>query len=431
MKRLINSIAVTTLALLAAPAAMAASSATPAHAQRTVPAGSDTVVVWNRFLLGLQAAPGNQPATVHPTYELALMHAAIYDAVVSIDRTAEPYLIDVHAPRSASTESAVDGAAHDVLLALYPSQSGAIDDEYEHALEMIPSSEAKQRGIAVGQAAARGILRSREGDGSDAALLPFAPGDQPGDYRLTPPGFAAPVFTHWRFVRPFALEAADQFRPPAPPALTSARYAAAINEVQALGAAQGSTRTADQTQIGLFWNPPIWASWNRIADDAALARGQSLSEDARVLAALNLTLADSVIAFYDAKYEYALWRPVTAIRMADTDGNPDTTADPNWTPLSNTAPDPSYPGAHGTVSAAAATILAAAYGNDFGFSVGSTALPGVERTFTSFSEAAAEASISRIYNGNHTRPDQVAGENLGRDVAGFVLGHLFRMREPW
>src|SRR6185369_13620586 len=155
------------------------------------------------------------------------------------------------APRSASTESAADGAAHDALVALYPSQSGAIDDEYEHQLDKIPSSEAKQRGIAVGQAAARGILRAREGDGSDAVLLPFAPGDQPGDYRLTPPGFTAPVFTHWRFVRPFALEAADQFRPPAPPALTSARYAAAINEVQAVGAAQGSTRTADQTQIGL------------------------------------------------------------------------------------------------------------------------------------------------------------------------------------
>jgi PAP2 superfamily len=138
---------------------------------------------------------------------------------------------------------------------------------------------------------------------------------------------------------------------------------------------------------------------------------------------LNLTFADSVIAFYDAKYTYRLWRPVTAIRNADTDGNPDTTGDPNWTPLSNTAPDPSYPGAHGTISEAGADVLSSIYGNDFAFSVTSPALPGVERQFVSFSEAAEEASVSRIYNGNHTRIDQVAGEDLGRDAADFVLHH--------
>jgi len=128
-----------------------------------------------------------------------------------------------------------------------------------------------------------------------------------------------------------------------------------------------------------------------------------------------------VIAFYDAKYAYRLWRPITAIRAADTDGNPDTAADPTWTPLSNTAPDPSYPGAHGTVSAAAATVLSATYGDHLGFTVTSAALPGIERPFGSFSEAAQEASVSRIYNGNHSRVDQVAGARLGRDIAGFVL----------
>jgi hypothetical protein len=172
------------------------------------------------------------------------------------------------------------------------------------------------------------------------------------------------------------------------------------------------------------------ATWNRVAQSAASARGMSLAADARVFAALNLAVADSVIALYDAKYTYAFWRPVTAIRAAGSDGNPDTIADPAWTPLSNTAPDPSYPGAHATVSATAATILAAAYGNDLDFAVDSPALPGVERSFTSFSEAAEEASVSRIYNGNHTRLDEVAGENLGRDVAGFVLGRFALRSHP-
>jgi membrane-associated phospholipid phosphatase len=227
-------------------------------------------------------------------------------------------------------------------------------------------------------------------------------------------------------VRPFVLRRAAQFRPPAPPALTSAKYAAAIDEVRALGAAQGSTRTADQTQIGLFWNVPIWAAWNRIAETAAQARHATLSQNARVFAALDLTLADSVIAFYDAKYAYRLWRPETAIHRADADGNDATVADPAWTPLSTTAPDPSYPGAHGTVSAAAAVVLSSAYGNHVAFTVGSPALAGVERSFVSFDEAADEASVSRIYNGNHTRVDQVAGEGLGRDVARLVLRSEFR-----
>ena len=399
-------------------ASRAAPAATRVHASTS---SADPVLEWNRFLLGIQATAGDQPATVHPTYELAVMHAAIYDAVVSIDHSSKPYLAAVHAPRSASPAAATDAAAHDTLVALYPSLRPSIDQEYAGLLSQLPSGRHTSQGIRVGEKAAAQILARRANDGSSAPLIAFQPGTNPGDYQLTPPAFAQPVFTHWRFVRPFALRQAGQFRPPPPPALTSPKYAAAINEVKGLGEAQGSTRTADQTQIGLFWNPPIWATWNRIAQSAALGHHGTLSQEARTFAALNLTFADSVIGFYDAKYTYRLWRPVTAIRNADTDGNPDTTADPNWTPLSATAADPSYPGAHGTISAAGAAVLSSVYGNDFPFTVTSTALPGVERPFVSFSEAAEEASVSRIYNGNHTRIDQVAGEDLGRDIAGFVL----------
>jgi hypothetical protein len=407
MKRMLCLAAVGCAALAAVPAV---SSAAP------VPRPASPAVEWNQFLLDLQATPGDQPATVHPTYELAVMHAAIYDAVVSVDGGA-PYLARIPAPRRASDAAAADAAAHDTLVALYPGLRAAIDAKYASTLAALPGGRARAEGVIVGRLAAAVVLRSRAHDGSDAPPVPFTPGTQPGDYQLTPPGFAGPVFTQWAGVRPFVLRHASQFRPPAPPALTSPKYAAAIAEVQALGPATGSTRTADQTQIGLFWNPPIWAAWNRIAETAALGHRGDLASDARTFAALNLTFADSVIAFYDAKYTYRFWRPVTAIRA---------TSDPAWTPLSNTAPDPSYPGAHGTIAAAGADVLAALYGNDFAFAVTSTALPGVERSFTSFSEAAEEASVSRIYNGNHTRVDQVAGENLGHDVAGFVLGHAFR-----
>jgi hypothetical protein len=405
--------------LLAAFAALPATSgaATPAASPRPSGPTPDVALEWNRFLLDLQATPGNQPPTVHPTYELALTHAAIYDAVVSIDRSGNQYMTTVHGPRGASTAAAADAAAHDTLVALYPSLRVSVDQEYATQLAELPGNRHTGRGIRVGRRVAAQLLADRANDGSGAALIPFTPGTQPGDYQLTPPAFAQPVFTHWRFVRPFILARADQFRPPAPPPLTSAKYAAAIDEVKTLGAAQGATRTADQTQIGLFWNPPIWAAWNRIAQTAAAETHAGLSQDARTFAVLNLTFADSVIAFYDAKYTYRLWRPITAIRNADTDGNPDTTADPNWTPLSTTAPDPSYPGAHGTIGAAGATVLAAIYGDDLPFTATSTALPGVERSFVNFSEAAEETSISRIYNGNHTRIDQVAGENLGRHVA--------------
>jgi hypothetical protein len=422
VKRAVLTLFLSAFGLLGVSTALPAVSAAapPAHASASTPP-PEPVIQWNQFLLGIQATAGDQPATVHATYELAIMHAAIYDAVVSIDHSGTPYRTSVHAPRRASLAAAADSAAHDTLVKLYPSLQSSIDQEYAGLLGQVPAGRHKSEGIRVGQAVARQLLAQRSGDGSSATPPPFQPGSNPGDYQLTPPAFAQPVFTHWPMVKPFVLRRAGQFRPSPPPALTSAKYAAAINEVQTLGVAQGSTRTADQTQIGMFWNPPIWATWNRIAETAAVGHHGTLSEDAHTFAVLNLTFADSVIAFYDAKYTYRLWRPITAIRNADSDGNPDTTLDPAWSPLSATAPDPSYPGAHGAISAAGASVLSTIYGNDFAFTVTSPALPDVQRSFDSFSEAAEEASVSRIYNGNHTRIDQVAGENLGRDVAGFVL----------
>jgi len=412
---------------LAAALPAVSTAAPPARAAQAVPpaAAADLVVQWNRFLLGLQAAPGAQPATVHPTYDLAVMHTAIYDAVVAIHHSATPYLPFVHVHHDASVDAAVDAAAHDTLVRLYPALRATIEQQYAATLAEVNDGVRKTRGIWAGRLAAAQLLAHRANDGSGAAPVALGPDPRPGAYQPTPPALAAPAFTQWSRVTPFVLRQANQFRPPAPPSLTSPKYAAAVNEVKALGAATGSTRTPDQTQIGLFWNPPIWATWNTIAQEVTVGHHATVADNARTFALLNATVADATIAFYDAKYAYRLWRPITAIRLADGDGNPATVADPAWTPLSNTAPDPSYPGAHATISAAASAVLRSVYGNGVHFTVTSAALPGISRSFASFSAAAAEASASRIYNGNHTRLDEVAGERLGHDVAGYVLRHRF------
>jgi membrane-associated phospholipid phosphatase len=380
------------------------------------------VIDWNQILLTIVNTPGVQPANIQPTRNFAILHAAIYDAVNSIDRTHEPYLIAVRAPRDASETAAADAAAHTALVALYPSQQSALDADYASELAQVPNGLAKDRGIHVGEQVASDLVAIRANDGSNVPPPPFVAGTNPGDYRSTPPNFPTPVFTTWGQVAPFVLDTGDQFRPAPPPSLTSDAYAAAINEVQSLGSAASTTRTADQTEIGKFWNPPIQNFWNQIAQTVALAHHSDLPTTARLFAALNLSAADSAIAFYDAKYIYRLWRPITAIRLADTDGNPQTVADPNWLPLAgNTAADPSYPGAHSTISAAAAGVLSSFYHHGQQFSVMSTALPGVTRSFTSFIAAAQEAGLSRIFSGQHTRIDHVAGVELGHDVARFVL----------
>jgi hypothetical protein len=380
------------------------------------------VIDWNQVLLTIVNTPGAQPANVQPTRNFAILHAAIYDAVDAIDRTHEPYLISVRAPRDASETAAADAAAHTALVGLYPAQQSTLDGDYAAELAQVPDGPAKDKGVSLGDEVASDLLTIRANDGSNVAPPPFTAGTNPGDYRSTPPNFATPVFTTWGQVTPFVLDRGDQFRPAAPPALTSDAYAAAINEVESLGSAASTTRTAEQTEIGRFWNPPIQNFWNQIAQTVALSHNSDLPTTARLFAALNLSFADSAIAFYDAKYTYRLWRPVTAIRLADSDGNPNTVADPNWLPLAgNTAADPSYPGAHSTISAAGADVLASFYGDDQHFSVTSPALSGVTRSFSSFSAAADEAGLSRIYSGQHTRLDHVAGQTLGHDVAGFVL----------
>jgi membrane-associated phospholipid phosphatase len=420
MKRFAITAAVLVLALPAATAL--AQTAGHGKGKDKVHESGQPVIDWNQTLLTIVNTPGAQPANIQPTRNFAILHAAIYDAVNAIDRSHEPYLIAVRAPRDASETAAADAAAHKALVGLYPAQQSALDADYVAELANVPAGRAKDEGIRVGEQVAHDLLAIRADDGSQITPPPFVPGTNPGNFRPTPPNFPAAVFTTWGQVTPFVLDSGNQFRPGPPPALTSPQYAAALNEVQSLGSATSTTRTADQTVIGKFWAPPIQNFWNQIAQTVAAAHHSDLPTTARLFAALNLSAADSAIAFYDAKYTYQLWRPVTAIRLADTDGNPATVADPNWLPLAgNTPADPSYPGAHSTISAAAADVLTSFYGDKQRFSVTSPALPGVTRSFTSFSAAVDEAGLSRIYAGVHTRIDHVAGLELGNDVGHFVL----------
>ena len=383
--------------------------------------GAGIVLAWNRELLHIVQTPGAQPATVHQTRSYALLHAAIYDAVVSITRTGTPYLLSVEAPRFARADAAAAAAGHAILTALYPAMTPELDRQLGDELALIPGGQPKERGIEVGVNAASQLLVARANDGSATILAAFVAGSQPGDYRSTPPNFPSPVFSNWGAVVPFVLESGSQFRPAPPPPLTSAEYARAIIEVKSLGQDTSTTRTADETVIGKFWAPPIWNTWNAIAEQAALAHHTNLERTAALFAALDLTFADSAIAINDAKYHYQLWRPITAIRLADTDGNAATIGDPNWTPLAVTAADPSYPGAHSTISAAGAAVLSSFFGNLDDIQISSSALPGVIRSFDSYSAVATEAGLSRIFAGQHTRLDHEAGLELGTDVAQFVL----------
>ena len=309
-------------------------------------------------------------------------------------------------------------------MALYPAQQTTIDAQLDQSLNQIPDGADKAEGVAIGKAVADALLDLRSNDNSSAPSIPYVFGGAPGDYQSTPPNFPnQPVFTHWSRVTPFALRHANQFRPGPPPALTSTDYTQAFIEEKSVGIANSTSVTADQAFTGKFWNGAIQNYWNEIAQTAAQSRQLTTAQSARLFALLNFTIADGVIAFYDAKYTYNRWRPITAIRSADADNNPATISDATWLPeVGKTAPDPSYPGAHAVISAGGASVLRMFLGvNQFHFPVTSEVVPGVVRTFDSIGAAQQEASLSRVYAGVHFRTDEVAGDRLGRAIADFVV----------
>ena len=305
MFRILATFALISACLQVAPLATAATDEQQNSAQPV-----NAVIEWNRTLLAIVRSPGAQPATIHSTRNFAILHAAIYDAVNNIEPRFSPHLVHLpNVPRSASKIAAADEAAHDVLVFVYPAFQVSLDTELQQDLAQIPDNERKAQGVAVGQAVASQLLAARSADGANVIPPPYIPGNQPGDYQLTPPNFAPADFTQWPQVTPFALERADEFRPDPPPAPTSGLYTEVFNEVKSLGFINSTTRTAEQTEIGQFWNGNIQDFWNEIGQTAALQRHLNLERSARLFALLNISLADTAIAFFEAKYTYNFWRP--------------------------------------------------------------------------------------------------------------------------
>jgi hypothetical protein len=374
------------------------------------------------------------------TRTMAMVSAAMYDAVNDIERTGAVYKVDVKAPRDASASAAASEAAYTVLSAIEPALQPLLDVTMAQSMAAVPSARARQEGVAVGLKVAQGILAWRADDGS-TAVVPYIPGTAPGQWRPTPPGYLVAWGPEWGQVRTFGIDRpAASFLPPPPPALNSPAYAAALNQVESLGALDSSTRTADQTQIGDFWaydaldtgTPPV--HYNQIAQTIALQRHNTLAQDARMFGLADVAMADATIGAWETKFTYNLWRPITAIREADTDGNPATVADPSWTPFGApggpdnttfTPPFPGYVSGHATIGSALFTVLADFYGTDnVHFTVGSDQLPGVARSFSSFSQASMENAWSRVYLGIHFWFDESNGIKLGASIAGDVFANV-------
>jgi len=391
-------------------------------------ARADVITEWNQRAQQALLAANTSP--IASSRVLAIVQVSVFDAVNGIERRYAPIHVDFDAPPGASRRAAAVQAAYATLVKLFPSQKPTLDAARESSLVAIASDDAAEdsqsiaRGIEWGQQVADDILVWRSTDGFAPAPPPFLGGMSVGQWRPTPPAFlpgAGPQFAH---MTTWALNSPSQFRPSGPPALTSDQYAADVNEVKEIGSISSPTRTADQTQVAVFWNGNTPAYWNRVATSVAADRHITLSENARLLALLNVAMADAVIACWDAKYTYVFWRPITAIRLASTDGNPATSEDPAWTPLLVTPNFPEYPSGHATVSPAAAVVLGTYFGNDDEFTLTSETLPGVVRTYASFTQAADEAFDARIYGGIHFRSACRDGRALGTQVGSFVTANV-------
>ena len=369
---------------------------------------ADVVTDWNTAALDAIRAGSTAPPIA--SRSLAILHVSIYDAVNGIARTHEPYLVQSSVSSSASRQAAASAAAHEALVDLFPAATSSFDALHAAILAGIPNGPQKAAGIVWGEFVANQILAARANDGSDA-IVPPPGGSGPGVWVPTPPAFLPYLLPQWGFVAPFAMSSSSQFRPPGPPSLDSEQYAADYNEVKELGAAVGSTRTEEQTEIALFWadgagteTPP--GHWNSIAQIIAAAQGNTLEENARLFALLNIAMADAAICAWDAKYTFHFWRPVTAINFAEPELN--------WASFIVTPPFPDYVSGHSTFSGAAATVLALFYGtDDLPFTTGSDFLPGVYRSFPTCLDAAEEAAVSRLYGGIHFRSANEDGLQAG------------------
>jgi hypothetical protein len=393
---------------------------------------SDVVIEWNQLLQ--QHIPASASLATPRYY--AMMHIAVFDAVNSIERHYSPYRASTAAASGASTQAAAAQAAHDVLVALIPAGQSAFDAALAAQLTGIAPGTAAL-GSRVGSRVAASILSWRQGDGTISTGPAYVLPELPGLWQPTPPAFQPAAFPHFGEVPPFALLTPTQFLPRRPPTLDSAEYAAHFNEVKHLGSATSATRSAEQTLLARLFAPSgystqHWAVWNNVARDAAQRHDWSLLETARLFVLVNASIHDGLQTAHTSKFVYGLWRPVTAIRRAAEDLNPDTDADASWTPLITTPPYPSHSSNQTCVGSSAAQALSRAFGTDVAdFTVtwvGSAGNANVSRAYSSYWQLAEDQARSRIYAGIHFTFELTASQESCALVADYVFENYMRPR---
>jgi membrane-associated phospholipid phosphatase len=399
----------------------------------------DPVLQWIGIMNDTVLAGGSSPLA--STRVTALVAGSMFDAVNGIHPKYRSLYVRPAAPGYASRRAAAVQAAYIVLAAVYPPQAGTLGAKRDASIAAISATESAksvQAGVAWGQTVATTILSIRSTDGNSPAPPPFvgvlgmeSAASAVGVWRPTPLLNATGAGPQFATMTPWVLRRPSQFRLPPPNAVTSPEYAADYNEIKVMGVYSGSLRTDDQSELVLFWagNTPV--AWNHVALDLATNHGLGLAQNAHLFALMNVAMADAAIACWDAKYRYVFWRPITAIRLGDTDGNASTDPDPAWTPWldalpSGTPPHPEYPSGHSTVSGSAASILAAVFGDNTPITFISEVLPGTTRSFPSFSAATAEIADARVFGGIHFRTSCVRGNALGQTVAAYVSSHAMQ-----
>ncbi|HMF10597.1 MAG TPA: vanadium-dependent haloperoxidase [Thermoanaerobaculia bacterium] len=377
-------------------------------------ARADTVTDWNQKAGDIVTAAKLTPASA--TRILAIVQTAVYEAANAVTRRYPASALKIEASPGSSVDAAIAAANHAVLSQLLPSQQAAIDGAYQAALASIPDGAPRTNGVAVGEKAADVMVRMCATDGADK-VESYRPYTVAGVYVPT----SIPIASQWAERRPWLMAKADQFRPGPPPKLTSEQWARDYNEIKALGAKNSSRRTAEQTAIARFWEatqPPIY---HALVRSAAGSPGREITQNARLFMAVSQALDDSYIAIFDAKYHYNFWRPVTAIRNGDIDGNDATERDASWTPLIDTPMHPEYPCAHCILSGTVGTVLEAEFKPMPTLTTTSSTANGAERTWSSTADFMQEVANARIYDGVHYRNSTEVGTAMGRKVGALAV----------
>jgi hypothetical protein len=403
-------------------AVLALAVASPTAASARAPSTGEVVRDWNDTARSQPFENSLRLARI-----LAIMHAAQHDAVNGARPRYETYTSTLHDP-DANAEAAAAAAAHEVLLAFFPANQAALDHQLADSLSAVPDGDAEDAGMALGRAAADTVLEARADDGY-ATADPFSPTPGPGIWEPTPPAFAPMLEPQFQNVAPFTLHDRSQFPPDPPPSLTSTRYARDYNEVKLVGQDISPARTPDQTHLAHFWAEPSPSGWSRIGNLVSARYGYGLHRTARLQALLNMAMADGFVVGWYQKRHFAFWRPVTAIRDGDTDGNRYTTPDPSWLSLRPTPALPDYPSTHSLLGGAAAEILREFTGTKgFPFCMVSTtsAPSGTQRCWDSFTRAELENAESRVLVGFHFRFAIQTGVKVGRKVGRFAIRHALR-----